>query len=68
MTTRYTYERYVTQKIVPALGPVQARRVTVETLDRFYAELRKRGGIHGQPLAPMTVRSTSSSAPPSASQ
>ncbi|MGH8897591.1 MAG: tyrosine-type recombinase/integrase [Egibacteraceae bacterium] len=56
MTTRYTYERYVTQKIVPALGPVQARRLTVETLDRLYAELRKRGGVHGQPLAPMTVR------------
>jgi integrase len=25
-------------------------------LDRFYAEVRKRGGVKGQPLAAMTVR------------
>ncbi len=56
MTTRHCYQDYITSKILPALGDVQARKITVETLDRFYAELRKRGGAKGQPLAPMTVR------------
>jgi integrase len=32
------------------------RKVDVEMLDRFYAELRKRGGSKGQPLAAMTIR------------
>jgi len=55
-TTRYTYERYISQKIVPALGRIPVRKLDVETLDRFYGELRKRGGVRGQGLAPMTVR------------
>jgi integrase len=56
LSTRYCYEQYIASKILPALGDVQARRITVESLDRFYAELRKRGGARGQPLAAMTVR------------
>ncbi|MGH8907202.1 MAG: tyrosine-type recombinase/integrase [Egibacteraceae bacterium] len=56
LTTRYTYQSYISHKIVPALGRVPVRKIDVETLDRFYAELRKRGGVHGQPLAAMTVR------------
>lgn len=56
MTTRHTYHGYSSNKIVPALGRVPVRKVDVETLDRFYAELRKRGGAQGQPLAAMTVR------------
>jgi hypothetical protein len=36
-TTRYTYGRYITQKILPALGCVPVRKLDVEMLDRFYA-------------------------------
>ena len=56
MTTRRTYEGYIKGKILPALGSVPVRKVDVEILDRFYTELRKRGGAKGQPLAAMTVR------------
>ncbi|MGH8932904.1 MAG: tyrosine-type recombinase/integrase [Egibacteraceae bacterium] len=56
LTTRRNYERYTTRIILPALGQAQARKVDVETLDRFYAELRKRGGKDGQGLAGNTVR------------
>jgi integrase len=55
-TTRNTYEGYIKSKILPALGNVQARKIDVETLDRFYTELRKRGGRGGRPLAASTVR------------
>jgi integrase len=55
-TTRDGYERYIATKILPALGDVQVRKLTVETLDQFYAELRKRGGVGGRPLAGSTVR------------
>ncbi|MGH8904365.1 MAG: tyrosine-type recombinase/integrase [Egibacteraceae bacterium] len=48
-------QQYIAGKILPALGDVQVRRITVEVLDCFYAELRKRGGAKGQPLAAMTV-------------
>jgi len=56
LTTRNTYEGYIKGKILPALGTVPIRKVDVETLDRFYIELRKRGGRGGRPLAPSTVR------------
>ncbi|MGH8901043.1 MAG: hypothetical protein ACRDYA_05020 [Egibacteraceae bacterium] len=55
-TTRDGYERYIATKILPALGRVQVRKLTVEALDQFYAELRKRGGVNGRPLAGSTVR------------
>lgn len=55
-TTRDGYQRYIATKILPALGSVQVRKLTVETLDHFYAELRKRGGTGGRPLAGSTVR------------
>ncbi|MGH8905930.1 MAG: tyrosine-type recombinase/integrase [Egibacteraceae bacterium] len=56
LTTRRNYERYTKRIILPALGDVQARRVTVEMLDRLYAELRRRGGQREQGLAGNTVR------------
>ncbi|MGH8055594.1 MAG: hypothetical protein ACREP4_16915, partial [Stenotrophomonas sp.] len=55
-TTRDGYQRCIATKILPALGTVQIRKLTVETLDQFYAELRKRGGVGGRPLAGATVR------------
>jgi integrase len=56
LTTRRAYEGYTKRIILPALGQAQARKVNVETLDRFYAELRKRGGKDGRGLAGNTVR------------
>ncbi len=54
-TTRTGYERYIEAKILPALGNAQVRKITTETLDLFYGELRRRGGAKGQPLAGSTV-------------
>ena len=42
-STRVTYKGYIERTILP-------------TLDRFYSELRGRGGVGGRPMAPATVR------------
>jgi integrase len=62
-TTRRTYEGYIEKHIRPALGTLQAGRVDGETLDSFYAELRRcrercdgRQGHTCKPLAASTVR------------
>lgn len=55
-TTRHANETLITAKILPARGSVPAHKLTVETLERFYAELRKRGGAEGRPLSGSTVR------------
>lgn len=44
-------ERYV----LPYLGRVPLRRLTIVHLERLYAELRTRGRQDGEPLAPKTV-------------
>jgi integrase len=36
--------------------PPALRRLDTATLDRFYSELRGRGGVGGRPMAPATVR------------
>jgi len=55
-TTLEGYRRQIDQRIIPALGRIPVRRLDVETLDGFYAELRRRGKAGGQPLSPSTVR------------
>jgi integrase len=55
-TTLEGYRRQIDQRIIPALGPIPVRRLDVETLDRFYAELRRRGKDGGRPLSASTVR------------
>lgn len=55
-TTRQANEALITTKILPALGAVPARKLTVEAIERFYAELRKRGGVEGRPLSGSSVR------------
>jgi integrase len=55
-TTLEGYRRQIDQRIVPALGRIPVRRLDVETLDDFYAELRRRGKAGGQPLSASTVR------------
>jgi integrase len=46
---------YLDHAILPALGHVQASRLTAADLDRFYRRLLKVGGPKG-PYAPATVR------------
>ncbi|HEY3034022.1 MAG TPA: tyrosine-type recombinase/integrase [Streptosporangiaceae bacterium] len=55
-TTLEGYRRQIDQRIIPALGRIPVRRLDVETLDRFYAELRRRGKEGGRPLSASTVR------------
>jgi integrase len=55
-TTLEGYRRQIDQRIIPALGRIPVRRLDVETLDTFYAELRRRGKHGGRPLSASTVR------------
>jgi len=55
-TTLEGYRRQIDQRIIPALGRIPVRRLDVETLDGFHAELRRRGKAGGEPLSPSTVR------------
>ncbi|HJW59722.1 MAG TPA: hypothetical protein VJ931_08815, partial [Actinomycetota bacterium] len=55
-TTLEGYRHQIDQRIIPALGRIPVRRLDVETLDGFYAELRRRGKAGGQPLSASTVR------------
>ena len=52
------YQRIVTSYILPALGGIPLARLRTAQLDRFYAELRDRGGKDASRLAPATVRQT----------
>jgi integrase len=55
-STRVTYKGYIERTILPTLGHLPLRRLDTATLDRFYSELRARGGVGGRPMAPATVR------------
>jgi integrase len=55
-TTAEGYRRQIDQRIIPALGRIPVRRLDVETLDTFYAELCRRGRDGGKPLSASTVR------------
>ena len=55
-STRVTYQGYIERTILPTLGHLPLRRLDTATLDRFYSELRGRGGVGGRPMAPATVR------------
>ena len=46
----------IDQYLIPKLGAVPLRRLNVEAVDRFYADLRRGGGRGGKPLSPATVR------------
>ena len=49
------YRRLLDKRILPRWGPVPLRRLRTADLDQWYAELRRRGGPGGSPLAPNTV-------------
>src|SRR5215218_6692240 len=55
-STRVTYQGYIERTVLPTLGHLPLRRLDTATLDRFYSELRGRGGVGGRPMAPATVR------------
>jgi len=56
-TTLLGYRLQIDRRIIPALGRLPVRRLDVETLDTFYAELRKRGNQDGGPLSASQIRS-----------
>lgn len=55
-TTRHSYEGYIRRQILPTLGKMSARKLDIELLERFYARLRKQGGVGGKPMASSSVR------------
>src|SRR4029453_18530914 len=72
LSTRHNYEGYVRRQINPALGDLPIGKLTPETLDSFYAHLRRGDGARplatsrepqpgqragkGRPLASSTIR------------
>ena len=52
------YERIIRSYILPSVGKIPLNKLRTDQLDRFYAQLRERGGEHGGPLSPATVRQT----------
>jgi integrase len=54
-TTFFRYRQMTERYVLPQLGRVPLRRLTIVHLERLYAELRTRGRQDGEPLAPKTV-------------
>lgn len=54
--TAVEHRRFIDKKIAPKLAKVSLRKLGAEDLDRFYAGLRKSGGMNGRPLGPASVR------------
>jgi integrase len=52
LETRGMIDRY----LLPALATVNLTKLRTDDLDRFYRQLRAKGGRGGKPLAPATVR------------
>jgi len=57
-TTLHRYQQMTERYVLPHLGRVPLRRLTVAHLQRLYATLRAGGGHDGRPLAPKTVLNT----------
>ena len=51
-----SYRRIIDRQLVPRFGRTPLRRLTTADIDLFYAQLRKRGGARGGPLAPASVK------------
>ena len=56
VTTLHSYQSYIRNQILPTLGHVPIRKVGVEVMERFYAQLRKSGGRGGRPMGNSSVR------------
>lgn len=55
-TTARGYQWIVSNYVLPALAGVPLSKLRTAQLDRFYADLRERGGRDGAPLSAATVR------------
>jgi len=55
-TTARGYDWIIKTYIVPKLGKVPLARLRTAQLDRFYGQLREKGGQDGKPLSAATVR------------
>lgn len=55
-TTARGYDWIVKTYITPTLGKVPLARLRTAQLDRFYGQLREKGGQDGKPLSAATVR------------
>ncbi len=55
-TVVHNYRRIIDRHLVPRFGRTPLRRLTTADIDRFYAQLRKRGGANGRPLSPASVK------------
>jgi integrase-like protein len=51
-----SYRRIIDRQLIPRFGRTPLRRLTTADIDLFYAQLRKRGGASGRPLAPASVK------------
>ena len=47
---------FIDRNLMPALETIPLGKLRTEDIDRFYSELRRRGGQNGKGLAPATVR------------
>lgn len=54
-TTAFRYEQMIDRYVLPHIGRVPLRSLTVTHLEDLYAHLRRSGGHDGGPLAPKTV-------------
>lgn len=54
-TTAFRYERMIDRYVLPHIGRVPLRSLTVTHLEDLYALLRRNGRHNGGPLAPKTV-------------
>lgn len=48
--------RFLDRLVLPGFGATPLRKLTTASLDQFYADLRRSGGVGGKPLAPASVR------------
>ena len=54
-TTAFRYEQMIDRYVLPHIGRVPLRSLTIRHLEDLYAHLRRAGGHDGGPLAPKTV-------------
>ena len=54
-TTAFRYEHMIDRYVLPHIGPVPLRSLTITHLEDLYARLRSSGRHDGGPLAPTTV-------------
>jgi integrase len=54
-TTAFRYEHMIDRYVLPHIGRVPLRSLTIRHLEDLYAHLRRSGGHDGGPLAPKTV-------------